>query len=417
MSETSTLIGYSGRTVGREELTLVPTPPATETHRPIAHHEIVGALIETLGFRHIGVVHDEYAVSPDGMKMFGVLDLATEMEGCRFSIGLRNSHDKSMRLAMTCGYRVFVCSNMAFSGDFTPVLAKHSKSFSLIDCISVGVDRMQRNFEPMRKQVETWQKSELADVTAKVVIYEALRGGQTRSSKTSCANRARPLLRTQVRGVPIADDLEPLERVYVRVQRTGTDSAIQGDSETRRIPRSAVLRVVLDHGAVSADRSLLDPLTSKSGSFVRLRMANLGATALSSIFRRTIDSWRGSSRFLYESPQSVSNLISHFTEDSQLLIRRGSGRVFKALMESRPATGKYRAGFFCVVADSEYKVELLAGEFIDRLRATSCDVDSDLRHRRNSIRIETGGPRTRAEYLKLVASNMPQQALSHLAAS
>ena len=25
-----------------------------------------------------------------------------------------------MRLALTCGYRVFVCSNMAFSGDFAP---------------------------------------------------------------------------------------------------------------------------------------------------------------------------------------------------------------------------------------------------------------------------------------------------------
>jgi hypothetical protein len=59
------------------------------------------------------------------------------------------------------------------SGAFTPVLAKHSKSFSLIDCISVGVDRMQRNFEPMRKQVEAWQRSELTEVTAKVVIYEA----------------------------------------------------------------------------------------------------------------------------------------------------------------------------------------------------------------------------------------------------
>jgi hypothetical protein len=56
---------------------------------------------------------------------------------------------------------------------FTPVLAKHSKSFSLIDCISVGVDRMQRNFEPMSKQVEAWQRKELTDVTAKVVIYEA----------------------------------------------------------------------------------------------------------------------------------------------------------------------------------------------------------------------------------------------------
>jgi hypothetical protein len=64
------------------------------------------------------------------------------------------------------------------SGVFTPVLAKHSKSFSLIDCISVGVDRMQRNFEPMRKQVEAWQRSELTDVTAKVVIYEAFVEGR-----------------------------------------------------------------------------------------------------------------------------------------------------------------------------------------------------------------------------------------------
>jgi hypothetical protein len=107
------------------------------------------------------------------MKMFGVLDLETEMHGARFAIGLRKSHDKSMRLALTCGYRVFVCSNMAFSGDFTPVLAKHSKSFSLVDAVSVGVDRMQRNFEPMRKQVELWRQSELTDVSAKMIIYQA----------------------------------------------------------------------------------------------------------------------------------------------------------------------------------------------------------------------------------------------------
>jgi len=66
---------------------------------------------------------------------------------------------------------------------FTPVLAKHSKSFSLIDSISVGVDRMQRNFEPMRKQAETCQQSELTDVTAKVVIYEAFGGRKTEAPK------------------------------------------------------------------------------------------------------------------------------------------------------------------------------------------------------------------------------------------
>ena len=160
MSETSTLIGYQGRTIPRETLALVPTPPSTATHRPIPHHEVVQALIETLGFRHIGVVQDEYAVSPDGMKMFGVLDLETEIQGCRFAIGLRNSHDKTMRLALVVGYRVAVCCNMMFHGDFQPLLAKHSKGFSLVDAVSVGIDRMQRNFEPMRKRPRTmWSLS------------------------------------------------------------------------------------------------------------------------------------------------------------------------------------------------------------------------------------------------------------------
>jgi hypothetical protein len=42
---------------------------------------------------------------------------------------------------------------------------------------------MQRNFEPMRKQVEAWQSSELTDVTAKVVIYEAFVEGKLEAPK------------------------------------------------------------------------------------------------------------------------------------------------------------------------------------------------------------------------------------------
>src|SRR5438445_5011406 len=101
---TGTLLSSTGK-ITREELALVPTPPATNTHRPIPHYEIVQALIETLGFRHIGVVRDEYAVSPDGMRMFGVLDLDYEYSDTRFSIGIRNANDKSMRLALTIGLR------------------------------------------------------------------------------------------------------------------------------------------------------------------------------------------------------------------------------------------------------------------------------------------------------------------------
>ena len=102
---TSTLIAGPLSKMGRTELAQIPVPQATRTHRPVPHHQIVEALVETLSFRHIGVVNEEYAVSADGMKMFGVLDLETQMEGCRFAVGVRNSHDKTLRLGLCCGLR------------------------------------------------------------------------------------------------------------------------------------------------------------------------------------------------------------------------------------------------------------------------------------------------------------------------
>jgi hypothetical protein len=38
---------------------------------------------DTLSHRQISIVDEEYAVSKDGMEMFGVLDLAAGFEGCR----------------------------------------------------------------------------------------------------------------------------------------------------------------------------------------------------------------------------------------------------------------------------------------------------------------------------------------------
>lgn len=181
---TSTLIAGPMPKIGRAELAQIAVPEATRTHRPVPHHEIIEALVETLSFRHIGVVNEEYAVSTDGMKMFGVLDLETQMDGCRFSIGIRNSHDKSLRLGLTAGLRVFVCSNMAFSGDFTPVLAKHTKSFNLVDTLSVGVDRIQRNFEPMQRQVESWRQTQITDAEAKLILYSAFVDGELDAAKS-----------------------------------------------------------------------------------------------------------------------------------------------------------------------------------------------------------------------------------------
>ena len=95
---------------------------------------------------------------------------------------------------------------------FTPVLAKHTKHLSLVDTLSVGVDRMQRNFEPMRKQVEAWKGTRLLDDTAKLVIYRAFVEGKLDASK----HLAR--------------------RVHERFQGPRPNPAVQDNCEARVVP-------------------------------------------------------------------------------------------------------------------------------------------------------------------------------------
>jgi hypothetical protein len=170
----ATLIAHVGATkVTRQDLSHVPTPPATDTFKPIGHAALIDELEHSLAFRHIQIVRDEYAVSPDGMRIFGLLELNADYEGVRFAIGLRNANDKSMRLGMVAGYRVFVCDNMALSGDFKPLLAKHTKHFDLIESLSVGVDRIQRGFQPLRDAIDFKRSYKLRDEEARSLIYRA----------------------------------------------------------------------------------------------------------------------------------------------------------------------------------------------------------------------------------------------------
>lgn len=173
MAESTLIAHVDTEKLDLNQLALIPTPPSTPTHQVIPHHEVVNALVETLGFRHIGVHRMEFAVNRNGNKMFGLVEMEHGFTGARFALGIRNSHDQTMRLAMTVGYRVFVCDNMAFHGDFTPVLAKHSKHFNLRNSLSIGVDEMQRHFGPMVQAVERWRDDQLSDVAAKLIIYRA----------------------------------------------------------------------------------------------------------------------------------------------------------------------------------------------------------------------------------------------------
>jgi hypothetical protein len=52
---------------------------------------------------------------------------------------------------LTGALRVIVFEKLGLHGEYTPVLAKHSKDFSLEETLPTGIDRMQRNFGPLKQ--------------------------------------------------------------------------------------------------------------------------------------------------------------------------------------------------------------------------------------------------------------------------
>lgn len=159
--------------IERDALRFLATPEATATHKPIPHIDVVEALIETLGFRKIAVVEDRYAVSPDGMRMFGAMYLDLADKGVRVCLGLRNSHDRRFSLSVCVGYRVMVCANLAFHGDFQPLVRKHTKAVSVRDMMALAVEQAQRSFTPMLRSIDEAQARLLTDEQAKLIIYAA----------------------------------------------------------------------------------------------------------------------------------------------------------------------------------------------------------------------------------------------------
>jgi hypothetical protein len=58
------------------------------------------------------------------------------------------------------------------------VLAKHTKNFSILNAMSVGVDDMMRTFKPMVEAVDRWRDSQITDVAARLLIYRAFIEGE-----------------------------------------------------------------------------------------------------------------------------------------------------------------------------------------------------------------------------------------------
>jgi hypothetical protein len=100
-------------------------PEATATHVPVPHHSVVDMVKYSLGFFGHELIQEDYGVTPDGARFFGVLSLRSPYGDYTDTVGLRNSHDKKFPIGISIGSRVFVCDNLAFNGEHV-IKRKHT---------------------------------------------------------------------------------------------------------------------------------------------------------------------------------------------------------------------------------------------------------------------------------------------------
>lgn len=161
----------------REQLAEVETPRGRGRWKPIPHIKLANAVVQKADRLGLEIAGEEWALSKDGAKMFGVLnfkrnDRFQTPQGMMPSLGLRSSLDKSIAINFCGGTRVFVCDNGVFAGDFT-VRKLHTTGFDMTETLNVAFRRFGKQQEQIGVMVGQLQECRLSDNKAKLLMFDA----------------------------------------------------------------------------------------------------------------------------------------------------------------------------------------------------------------------------------------------------
>lgn len=128
------------------------------------------------------------------------------------------------RIWKHCPRRVYPSAGQAFEVVF-------------IDRLHFGWRRSDAaKLEPKQKHVEAWQRSELTDVTAKVVIYEAFVEGNLEAPKHLARTVHDLYFEPKYEEFRSRTIWSLSNAFYISIQGTGADPAVQGNCQVGRVP-------------------------------------------------------------------------------------------------------------------------------------------------------------------------------------
>jgi len=152
--------------VSRTQVLDVGTPEATETWQPVPHGFLLDGFLRRLQSIGLGVQREQHGLTRDGQRWFGVFDLLARSADREYSLalGLRNSHDQSFAAAAMMGSRVWICDNLAMSGEVR-IVRKHTSEIlvDLPDIMDKAVVQLNQIEDFMHLRIEHYKQSELTD--------------------------------------------------------------------------------------------------------------------------------------------------------------------------------------------------------------------------------------------------------------
>ena len=142
------------------DLSKVPLPKETRTYKPVSHFDLVAnttsmgdMFLQNQGYE---LESQNYALGRKGKHMFFNLNYkkltTVGKENTGLTIGGRNSYDKSTTIGIAVGMRVFICDNLAFSGDQVTYLRKHTGN--VYEDLEVILMRTMKNADTEFKRMD-----------------------------------------------------------------------------------------------------------------------------------------------------------------------------------------------------------------------------------------------------------------------
>jgi len=167
------ILHCGARRVSRNELMAVPTPMPTRTHRPVPHIHIAEMLAYEAKNRGYSITSEEYGLSKQGEKMYGVFRFHPEghPEYSR-ALGFRNSHDKSLAVGLTAGLKVLVCDNLCFGGE-TTIHRKHTSGIEIEHLIPQAFDGLTHHYIRLERNVDRLKMEMISINEAKLLVVKA----------------------------------------------------------------------------------------------------------------------------------------------------------------------------------------------------------------------------------------------------